>query len=72
MAGSYEALFSKKSTTYKSMGLKDKLGEADYKKYILDYTFESSHLLLTTKYTLGIHKKYATSNESTRLMSKEI
>jgi arsenate reductase len=25
MAGSYEALFSKKSTTYKSMDLKDKI-----------------------------------------------
>jgi hypothetical protein len=55
------------------MGLKDKLDEADYKKYILEHTFESSHLLLLIKYTLGIHsKKYAASNESTRIMSKEI
>ncbi|MBC5840352.1 MAG: arsenate reductase [Flavobacteriaceae bacterium] len=43
MAGSYEALFSKKAQLYKSMGLKDKnLGEEDYKKYILEhYTFLS-------------------------------
>ncbi|MBU0941667.1 MAG: arsenate reductase [Bacteroidetes bacterium] len=43
MAGSYEALFSKKAQLYKSMGLKDKnLGEDDYKKYILEhYTFLS-------------------------------
>ena len=43
MAGSYEALFSKKAQLYKSMGLKDKnLGEADYKKYLLEhYTFLS-------------------------------
>ena len=43
MAGSYEALFSKKAQLYKSMGLKDKnLDEADYKKYILEhYTFLS-------------------------------
>lgn len=43
LAGSYEALFSKKAQLYKSMGLKDKnLGEDDYKKYILEhYTFLS-------------------------------
>jgi arsenate reductase len=43
MAGSYEALFSKKAQLYKSMRLKDKnLGEDDYKKYILEhYTFLS-------------------------------
>lgn len=43
MAGSYEALFSKKAQLYKSMGLKDKnLSEEDFKKYILEhYTFLS-------------------------------
>jgi arsenate reductase len=43
MAGSYEALFSKKAQLYKSMGLKDKnLSEDDFKKYILEhYTFLS-------------------------------
>ena len=41
--GSYEAMFSKKAQLYKSMDLKNKaLGEADYKKYILEhYTFLS-------------------------------
>lgn len=43
LAGSYEALFSKKAQLYKSMDLKDKnLTEADFKKYILEhYTFIS-------------------------------
>jgi len=43
LAGSYEALFSRKAQLYKSLGLKDKsLTEVDYKKYILEhYTFLS-------------------------------
>lgn len=41
LAGSYEALFSRRAMKYKSMGLKEKtLSESDYKKLILDeYTF---------------------------------
>lgn len=41
MAGSYEALFSRRAMKYKSMGLKDKnLNEQDYRQLILDeYTF---------------------------------
>ena len=41
LAGSYEALFSRKAMKYKSMGLKDKnLSEDDYRQLILDeYTF---------------------------------
>lgn len=41
MAGSYEALFSRRALKYKALGLKDKqLEEKDYRKYILDeYTF---------------------------------
>lgn len=41
MAGSYEALFSRVAMKYRAFGLdKMKLGEEDYKKYILDeYTF---------------------------------
>ncbi len=41
MAGSYEALFSRRAMKYKSLGLKDmNLGEKDYRKYILEeYTF---------------------------------
>jgi arsenate reductase len=40
-AGSYEALFSRRSLKYKEWGLKDKtLGEADYRNYLLqEYTF---------------------------------
>ncbi len=41
LAGSYEALFSKRARLYKERNLKDKkLGEEDYKKLILEhYTF---------------------------------
>lgn len=41
MAGSYEALFSRRAMKYKSMGLKDKnLSESDYRDLILEeYTF---------------------------------
>ena len=41
LAGSYEALFSRRALKYKSMGLKDKtLTEKDYRQLILDeYTF---------------------------------
>ncbi|MEI2693798.1 MAG: ArsC/Spx/MgsR family protein [Saprospiraceae bacterium] len=41
LAGSYEALFSRKAVKYQSLRLKDKkLTEADFKKLILsDYTF---------------------------------
>ncbi len=40
-AGSYEALFSRRSLKYKSMGLKDQtLTEKDYRRLILEeYTF---------------------------------
>ena len=43
LAGSYEALFSKKAQLYKSMDLKNKsLTEDDYKNFILEhYTFLS-------------------------------
>ncbi|MDO1502330.1 ArsC/Spx/MgsR family protein [Winogradskyella maritima] len=41
LAGSYEALFSKRARLYKSLELKDKnLKEPDFKHYLLDhYTF---------------------------------
>lgn len=41
LAGSYEALFSRRAKRYKEMGLKNEsLEEHDYKRYILDhYTF---------------------------------
>ncbi|HEU0137386.1 MAG TPA: ArsC/Spx/MgsR family protein [Flavobacterium sp.] len=43
LAGSYEALFSKKAQMYKSMNLKSQnLTEDDYRKYLLEhYTFLS-------------------------------
>ena len=43
LAGTYEALFSRKAQLYKSLNLKDQnLTEADYKKYLLEhYTFLS-------------------------------
>lgn len=48
LAGSCEALFSRKAMLYKSLGLKDQnLGEADYKKYLLEhYTFLSRPVFL--------------------------
>jgi len=48
LAGSYEALFSKKAQLYKSLGLKNKnLQEADYKKYLLEhYTFLSRPIFI--------------------------
>jgi len=41
LAGSYEALFSRRAMKYRSMGLNEmKLTEDDYRKYILEeYTF---------------------------------
>ena len=41
LAGSYEALFSRRSRSYIALGLKEKkLSEEDYRNYILeDYTF---------------------------------
>ena len=48
LAGSYEALFSKRSKLYKEMDLKNQsLTEKDYRLYILDhYTFLSRPVFL--------------------------
>lgn len=48
LAGSYEALFSKRAKLYKEMGLKDQnLKEKDFKHYILDhYTFLSRPVIV--------------------------
>lgn len=48
LAGSYEALFSRKAALYKERGLKDKqLGEQDYKNLILEhYTFLSRPVIV--------------------------
>lgn len=48
LAGTYEALFSKRAQRYKQLGLKDKqLTEKDYKNYILEhYTFLSRPVIV--------------------------
>ncbi len=48
LAGSYEALFSKRAMKYRSMGLNEmKLSEDEFKKYILEeYTFLKRPVLL--------------------------
>lgn len=48
LAGSYEALFSKRSKLYKEMDLKNQnLTERDFKHYILDhYTFLSRPVII--------------------------
>jgi arsenate reductase (glutaredoxin) len=60
MAGSYEALFSRRAIKYKTMGLKDmNLGEKDYRKYILeDYTFLKRPVIISgSKIFVGSEKK---------------
>jgi arsenate reductase (glutaredoxin) len=60
LAGSYEALFSKKAQLYKSLGLKDKnLTEADFKKYLLEhYTFLSRPVfIIDGKIYIGNNQK---------------
>jgi arsenate reductase len=52
LAGSYEALFSRRAMKYKALGLKDKaLSEGDYKNYIVEeYTFLKRPVLLSTEH----------------------
>ena len=60
MAGSYEALFSRRAMKYKEWGLKDKqLTEKDYRKYILDeYTFlKRPVVIVNEKIFIGSEKK---------------
>lgn len=60
MAGSYEALFSRRAIKYKELGLKDKqLDEKDYRKFILDeYTFLKRPVtILDDKIFIGNDKK---------------
>lgn len=60
MAGSYEALFSRRAIKYKEMGLKDKpLNEKDYRKLILDeYTFlKRPVVIINEKIFIGSEKK---------------
>jgi arsenate reductase (glutaredoxin) len=60
MAGSYEALFSRRAMKYKELGLKDKkLEEKDYRQFILDeYTFlKRPVVILDDKIFIGSEKK---------------
>ena len=60
LAGSYEALFSRRAKKYKEMGLKDvSLQESDYKHYLLsDYTFlQRPVIILDNQIFIGSGKK---------------
>jgi arsenate reductase len=60
MAGSYEALFSRRALKYKSLGLKDMtLSEKDYRTYILEeYTFlKRPVIIMDDKIFIGSEKK---------------
>ena len=60
MAGTYEALFSRRAMKYKEWGLKDrKLGEDDYRNFILDeYTFlKRPVVIIDDKIFVGSEKK---------------
>lgn len=60
MAGSYEALFSRRALKYKEWNLKDKqLTEANYRQYILEeYTFLKRPVtILGKKIIIGNDKK---------------
>jgi len=60
MAGSYEALFSRRALKYRSMGLNElKLGEKDYRKYILEeYTFlKRPIIIIDNEIFIGNSKK---------------
>ena len=60
MAGSYEALFSRRALKYKELGLKDKsLEEKDYRNFILEeYTFlKRPVVIIDEKIFVGSEKK---------------
>jgi len=60
LAGSYEALFSRRALKYKELGLKDKqLSEEDYKNFILEeYTFLKRPVtILNNQIFIGNDKK---------------
>lgn len=60
VAGSYEALFSRRALKYKELGLKDKLlTEKDYRRLILEeYTFlKRPVVIINDKIFVGSDKK---------------
>ncbi len=67
LAGSYEALFSKRAKLYKEMGLKDQtLKEKDFKHYLLEhYTFLSRPVIIVNNQIfIGSSKKTAEAAKS--------
>jgi arsenate reductase (glutaredoxin) len=64
MAGTYEALFSRRAMKYKELGLKDKkLTEKDYRDFILEeYTFlKRPVVLINDAIFIGSEKKTITA-----------
>ena len=60
LAGTYEALFSRRALKYKELGLKDKiLSEKEYRRYILeDYTFlKRPVVIINNTIYIGSEKK---------------
>jgi arsenate reductase (glutaredoxin) len=60
LAGSYEALFSRRALKYRQLGLhKLQLGEADYRRYLLEeYTFlKRPVIMINHKIFIGSDKK---------------
>lgn len=60
LAGSYEALFSRRAILYKELGLKDKkLEEKDYRNYILeqDTFLKRPVVIINDKIFIGSDKK---------------
>ena len=72
LAGSYEALFSRRAIQFREMGLKDKnLAESDFRKLILsDYTFlKRPVFLIKDRIFVGSEKK--TIEELENFLKKE-
>ena len=59
MVGTYEALFSRRALKYKELGLRDKMSEEDYRKYILqEYTFlKRPVIIINDKIFVGSERK---------------
>lgn len=67
MAGSYEALFSRRAMKYRSMGLdKQDLSEQDYRRLILEeYTFlKRPVILIDSEIYVGNSKKVVAAAKS--------
>ncbi|MBL7821179.1 MAG: arsenate reductase [Saprospiraceae bacterium] len=72
LAGSYEALFSRKAVKYQSLGLKDRsLTELDYKQLILsDYTFIKRPIIKVGTMLFIGHTKQAIEGGKQKLGTK--